>query len=65
MSGWGCEHEVAGQCRRLGLRPCDPGTKGCVLHGRYRFTNPDKNRPHPAPAPDDAEHPSPGKDRDH
>jgi len=25
--------------------PCDPGMKGCVLHGRFTFADPDKNRP--------------------
>ncbi len=23
--------------------PCDPGMKGCVLHGRFVFANDDKN----------------------
>jgi hypothetical protein len=45
MSGWGCIHEQNGQCGRVGFRPCDPGMKGCVLAGRFRFTNEAKNRP--------------------
>jgi len=44
MSGWGCVHEIQERCSRLGNRPCDPGMKGCILAGRFRFSNPDKNR---------------------
>ncbi|MDD3448808.1 MAG: hypothetical protein PHF72_07235 [Gammaproteobacteria bacterium] len=45
MSGWGCPHEVNGRCERVGGAVCDPGMKGCVLFGRFTFSNPDKNRP--------------------
>jgi hypothetical protein len=45
MSGWGCPHEIKGQCGRVAGRPCDPGMKGCILAGRFRFSNDDKNRP--------------------
>lgn len=45
MSGWGCVHEVKGLCSRVANRPCDPGMKGCVLAGRFRFSNDAKNRP--------------------
>ncbi|MBI5165804.1 MAG: hypothetical protein HY985_18115 [Magnetospirillum sp.] len=45
MSGWGCPHEANGTCTRVANRPCDPGMKGCILAGRFRFTNPAKNRP--------------------
>lgn len=45
MSGWGCVHEVDGVCSRVAGRPCDPGMKGCVLAGRFRFSNEAKNRP--------------------
>ncbi|MCR6630848.1 MAG: hypothetical protein NVV74_12815 [Magnetospirillum sp.] len=45
MSGWGCVHEVKGVCSRVADRPCDPGMKGCVLAGRFRFSNEAKNRP--------------------
>ncbi len=41
--GWGCPHEVDGRCQRVQGRECDPGMKGCVLHGRFLFSNPDKN----------------------
>ena len=45
MSGWGCVHEEQGKCNKVGGRPCDPGMKGCILAGRFRFSNPAKNRP--------------------
>lgn len=45
MSGWGCVHEEEGKCNRVAGRPCDPGMKGCILAGRFRFSNPVKNRP--------------------
>lgn len=41
--GWGCPHEANGLCQRVLNRPCDPGMKGCVLAGRFVFSNPDKN----------------------
>lgn len=50
MSGWGCPHEWNGVCQRVNQLPCDPGMKGCVLCGRFVFSNPAKNRP---PRPDD------------
>ena len=43
--GWGCPHEVNGRCQRVLDRPCDPGMKGCVLFGRFTFSDPAKNRP--------------------
>lgn len=45
MSGWGCPHQMGETCSRVGGRPCDPGMKGCVLAGRFRFSNEEKNRP--------------------
>lgn len=45
MAGWGCVYEVNETCTRVAGRPCDPGMKGCVLAGRFRFSNEDKNRP--------------------
>jgi hypothetical protein len=41
--GWGCPHEAKGLCHRVRNRPCDPGMKGCVLYGRFIFSNPAKN----------------------
>lgn len=45
MSGWGCVHALDDVCTRVAGRPCDPGMKGCVLAGRFRFSNEAKNRP--------------------
>lgn len=41
--GWSCPHEVNGKCSKVNNLPCDPGMKGCELHGRYAFFNDDKN----------------------
>lgn len=44
MAGaWGCPHETNDTCARVNRLPCDPGMKGCVLHGRYVFSNDEKN----------------------
>ncbi len=43
MSGWGCPHEAGGICQRVENRPCDPGMKGCVLAGRFIFSDESKN----------------------
>lgn len=45
MSGWGCPHEYRGNCMKVEERPCDPGMKGCILYGRFTFSNPGKNTP--------------------
>ena len=45
MSGWGCPHELNGICQHVQGRTCDPGMKGCVLAGSFRFSNEVKNRP--------------------
>jgi hypothetical protein len=45
MSGWGCPHEVNGECRRIEGKECDPGMKGCVLSGCYTFSSEEKNTP--------------------
>ncbi len=54
--GWGCPHEFNDQCQHVKDRPCDPGMKGCVLAGRFRFSNEAKNRP-PRPASSRAQQP--------
>ncbi|NJD35317.1 MAG: hypothetical protein FIA96_10890 [Betaproteobacteria bacterium] len=44
MAGsWGCPHETDDLCSKVNNLPCDPGMKGCVLHGRFVFANEDKN----------------------
>jgi len=55
MSGWGCPHEINGECQRLKGRPCDPGMRGCVLHGRFVFSNPAKNRQQPSDSNEEVE----------
>ncbi len=49
MASWGCPHEADGVCQKVNRIPCDPGMRGCVLYGRFVFSNPAKNRP---PKPD-------------
>lgn len=44
-SAWGCPHEIDGLCMKVKQRPCNPGMKGCVLYGRFAFSDPDKNSP--------------------
>jgi len=43
MGGWGCPHEADGKCQRVQDRPCDPGMKGCILAGRFVFSDAAKN----------------------
>ena len=43
MSGWGCPYETVGRCQRVLDRLCDPGMKGCILAGRFVFSNSAKN----------------------
>lgn len=62
VSGWGCVHEAEGRCTRVAGRPCDPGMKGCVLAGRFRFSNEAKNRPPPDAKPGPAKPPCPEDD---
>ncbi|MBT8420135.1 MAG: hypothetical protein KJO08_04650 [Gammaproteobacteria bacterium] len=45
MGGWGCPNEVNGICLHVKGQACDPGMKGCVLFGRFVFSNTKKNRP--------------------
>ncbi len=45
MGSWGCPHEANGVCQKVNRLLCDPGMKGCVLYGRFLFSNPAKNRP--------------------
>ena len=54
MSSWGCPHECNGKCARVNDLPCDPGMKGCVLFGRFRFADPSKNRPKKKPDANEA-----------
>jgi hypothetical protein len=43
-SGWGCQHltkfkDEKEWCRLL-KHKCDPNCKGCILHGRFLFSEP-------------------------
>ena len=42
MSNWGCPHEVNEKCTIAEERPCKPGIRGCILHGRFTFSNSEK-----------------------
>jgi hypothetical protein len=39
MSSWSCPHDLDNICQRVQGARCDPGMRGCVLHGRFRFAN--------------------------
>ncbi len=45
MSAWSCPHDLNGICQLVSGAVCDPGMRGCVLHGKVRFANADKNVP--------------------
>jgi len=45
MGSWDCPHDADGVCEKVNKLLCDPGMKGCVLAGRFVFSNPAKNRP--------------------
>ena len=43
MAGsWGGPHETDDRCGKVNGLPCDPGMKGCVLHGRFVVADDDK-----------------------
>jgi hypothetical protein len=37
MSSWSCPHDTDGVCQLVRGARCEPGMRGCILHGRYRF----------------------------
>ena len=43
MSAWSCPHDLDGVCQKVSGARCDPGMRGCVLHGKVRFANPESN----------------------
>ena len=45
MSSWSCPHDLNGVCQWVQGAACDPGMRGCVLHGKVRFANEAKNQP--------------------
>ncbi|MBI3150363.1 MAG: hypothetical protein HYZ17_17805 [Betaproteobacteria bacterium] len=58
MSTWGCPNDLEGICQLVRGAACDPGMRGCVLHGKVRFASaaqnevrkPVKATPPPRPA---------------
>jgi hypothetical protein len=42
MSTWNCPHEIDGVCQLVRGAICDPGMRGCTLHGRYVFAKDEK-----------------------
>ncbi len=66
MGGWGCPHEVRGECQRVLGRACEPGMKGCILAGRFLFSNEAKNTPRvlrEKVGTEDVQEPAPGRRR--
>lgn len=51
MSSWSCPHDNYGVCTRVNGAVCDPGMRGCVLHGRYVFARDGDGPRKPVPAP--------------
>ena len=45
MSSWSCPHDLNGVCQLVQGAVCDPGMRGCVLHGKVRFASEDRNAP--------------------
>jgi hypothetical protein len=45
MSSWSCPHDLNGICQLVQGAACDPGMRGCVLHGKVRFASEAKNQP--------------------
>lgn len=45
MSAWSCPHDLDGVCQRVQGAICDPGMRGCVLHGKVVFAEDRMNVP--------------------
>lgn len=43
MSTWGCPNDLDGICQLVQGARCDPGMRGCVLHGKVRFASEAQN----------------------
>jgi len=46
-TSWSCPHEVDNMCYLVNPSPCEPGMKGCILHGRFIFAKSGKNESRP------------------
>ena len=44
MSAWSCPHDLNGICQKVAGAVCDPGMRGCVLHGKVRFASENANQ---------------------
>lgn len=55
MSSWSCPNDAEGTCQLVKGARCEPGMRGCVLHGRFRFARdegePAARKPVKAPEP--------------
>ncbi len=58
MSSWSCPHDSEGVCQLVRGARCDPGMRGCILHGRYRFLRDELEGPR---KPEKAKPAKPGK----
>ncbi|MEZ5614367.1 MAG: hypothetical protein R3E35_04045 [Rhodocyclaceae bacterium] len=45
MSAWSCPHDLNGVCQLVAGAACDPGMRGCTLHGKVRFASEASNQP--------------------
>ena len=44
MSSWSCPHDLNGVCQHVKGAVCDPGMRGCVLEGRFKFARDEMNQ---------------------
>lgn len=56
MSSWSCPHDLKGVCQRVQGAACDPGMRGCVLHGRFVFADQGAVPRKPVPASEPVTH---------
>lgn len=59
MSSWSCPHDLNGVCQLVQGAACDPGMRGCVLHGKVRFASEAKNSPRKPVRAESAKAPAP------
>lgn len=60
---WGCPHDADGECQRVPGKRCEPGMKGCILFGRFVFSDEGKNRPGGPRRRESRNEGPPGRDR--
>jgi hypothetical protein len=59
MSSWSCPHDLNGVCQKVADAVCDPGMRGCVLHGKVRFASEAKQDARKPVKAESADKPSP------